>query len=93
MKLATACARIASALVPSEVHAMTDALYQEVARLGAEGYAETSWELKQDGAEAVLLVKDTSLLKTSADTVVEVFFDSVAALKATKSTIAGWFGR
>ena len=85
--------RIASALVPGEVHAMTDALYAEVARLGAEGYAEASWELKQDGGETVLLVKDTSLLKTSADTVVEVFFDSVAALKATKSTIAGWFGR
>ena len=41
----------------------------------------------------MLLIKDTSLLKTSADTVVDVFFDSVAALKATKSTIAGWFGR
>lgn len=85
--------RIAVALVPSEVHAITDALYAEVARLGAAGYAETSWELKQDGAETVLLVKDTSLLKTSADTVVDVFFDSAAALKATKSTIAGWFGR
>jgi hypothetical protein len=63
-----------------------------VARLGAEGCAETSWELKQDGGETVLLFKDTSLLKTSADTVVDVFFDPVAALKATKSTIAGWFG-
>jgi hypothetical protein len=38
-------------------------------------------------------VTDTSLLKTSAHTVVDVYFDSVAALKATKSTIAGWFGR
>ena len=68
-------------------------LCNEVARLGAEGYAEASWELKQDGGETVLVVKDTSLLKTSADTVVDVFFDSVAALKATKSTIKGWFGR
>jgi hypothetical protein len=85
--------RIAVALVPNEVHAMTDALYAEVARLGAEGYSEASWELKQDGVETVLVVKDTSLLKTSADTVVEAFFDSIAALKAAKSTIAGWFGR
>jgi hypothetical protein len=85
--------RIAVALVPNEVHAMTDALYAEVARLGAAGYAETSWELKQDGKETVLVVKDTSLLKSSADTVVDLFFDSVAALKATKATIAGWFAR
>lgn len=85
--------RIAVAHVPSEVHAMTDALYAEVARLGSEGYSEASWELKRDGVETVLVVKDTSVLKTSADTVVKAFFDSIAALKATKSTIAGWFSR
>ena len=85
--------RIAMALVPNEVHAITEALYEEVARLGAEGYSEASWELRRDGNETVLVVKDTSLLKISTDTVIEVFFDSIAALKATKSTIAGWFAR
>jgi hypothetical protein len=52
----------------SSMRRITAALYEEVARLGAQGYAEASWELRRDGNETVLVVKDTSLLKTSADT-------------------------
>ena len=85
--------RIAMALVPNEVHAITQALYEEVTRLGVEGYSEPSWELRRDGNETMLVVKDTSRLKTSADTAIDIFFDSIAALKAAKSTIAGWLAR
>ena len=85
--------RIAAWFIPDEVKQVTVELQKEVVRLAREGYATDSWRLEVAGEEVVLVVLNTSLIKQSTDTVVDLFFASHEVLRSLKEKIIAHFPR
>ena len=79
--------RIARWFVPNEVEDLVNELQSEVRRMARGNYTESGWKIEVTDGECVIEVTSTSFLKVSADTVVDVFFDSVEGLKALKSKL------
>jgi hypothetical protein len=79
--------RIAAWFVPSEVKDVTRAIQADVVRMAKEGYAEEAWRLEVADGEVIISVISTSFLKVSADSAVDMFFNSVDALKALKNKV------
>jgi|GEM_PF-5442039 len=79
--------RIATWFVPNEVKQVTAELQKDVVKMAQGGYATDSWRLEIVSDEVVLVVLNTSLVKHSTDTVVDLFFASNEKLKALKDKI------
>ena len=79
--------RVAGWLVPDEVTALTDALHKDIVRLARDGYGTEAWRLEVRENEIVLVVLDTSLIRVTADTVIDIFFDSIGALAHVKDAV------
>ncbi len=79
--------RIARWFVPNEVEDLVNELQSEVRRMARATYKEDAWYIEVAAEECVIVVTSTSFLKVSADTVVDVFFDSVEGLKAIRSKL------
>lgn len=85
--------RIAVWFVPEEVKKVGAELRADVARLAAEEYATEAWRLELADDEVVLVVVNTSLIKQSSDTVVDLFFASHARLQSLKDKIMSYLPR
>lgn len=79
--------RIARWFVPNEVEDLVNELQSEVRRMARGNYSESGWRIEVAENECVIVVTSDSFLKVSADTVVDLFFDSVDGLKALKSKL------
>lgn len=79
--------RIARWLVPSEVRDLIEELQSDVRRMARDEYTESGWRIEVESGECVIVVTGTSFLKVSADTVTDLFFDSVEGLKALRSKL------
>ncbi|MBP9756989.1 MAG: hypothetical protein KBD06_00130 [Candidatus Pacebacteria bacterium] len=79
--------RIARWFVPNEVRDLTEALQSDVRRMARSVYTESGWNIEVEGDECVIVVTGTSFLKVSADTVADLFFDSVEALKVLRKKL------
>ncbi len=80
-------ARIAGWFIPSEVKDVTKGLQADIIRLGFENFGEDAWKLEVRGGEIVLIVLNTSFLKVSADTAVDVFFNSLEQVRYLKDKL------
>lgn len=79
--------RIAAWFIPSEVKEVSAMLQSEVVRMAKGGFAEEAWRLEIVGDEIMIHVINTSFLKVTADTAVDMFFNSSDALKALKDRL------
>ncbi|MFZ2886401.1 MAG: hypothetical protein WA021_01125 [Minisyncoccia bacterium] len=64
--------RIASWFVPEEVSAVSLALQKEVTSMANGGYVTDAFHLEMENGEVVLVVRDTSFIRGSADTVIDL---------------------
>ncbi len=85
--------RIALWLAADEASGITFALQHEIVRLATEEFGTDSWRLSIQEEEAVLTVMDTSMLRESADTVMDVFFNSFETLKGITQKFSRFFTR
>lgn len=72
---------------------MSSELQKDVVRMAESGYATDSWKLEIVEREVVLVVLNTSLIKQSSDTAVDLFFASHESLKALKDRVLSYMPR